>query len=347
MVTVTNLLSIIIPTYNMEALLDKCLTSLILDTQEYRSMLDVIVVIDGATDRSSEIAHKYADQYSETFSVIDKENGNYGSCINAALPHVKGKYVRILDADDSYETKNLKEYLDLLSRINVDMVLTDFATYDPDDKLMSESSFPFSANKEFSFGEIPSDTFLAMHAVAYRSSIFNEIDYHQTEGVSYTDMEWVFHPMSKVSTVFYYNKQIYRYLVGREGQTVDDNVRLKRLSHVEQGLWTQLKVFDNIDKTVYSYEYLQHMIDKRTKHIYLSGMNKKANFNLVAFDNKLRKEFPNTYNKAETYSIEANFFGYKMPIVRMWRKTQSKKGMLLYPSYWLHLFGGVINKIIP
>lgn len=345
MVTVTKLLSIIIPTYNMEVLLDKCLTSLILDTQEYRSMLDVIVVVDGATDRSSEIAHKYANKYPETFSVIDKVNGNYGSCINAALPVIKGKYVRVLDADDSYETKNLKEYLDMLSAIDVDLVLNDYATYDLDDNILYESSYPFIYNKIFSFSDIPYDTFLAMHAIAYRSSIFKEIDYRQTEGVSYTDMEWVFHPMSKVNTVYYYNKQIYRYLVGREGQTVDDNVRLKRLSHVEQGLWTQLKVFDNIDKTVYSYEYLQHMIDKRTKHIYLSGMNKKANFNLVAFDNKLRKEFPNTYNKAETYSIEANFFGYKMLIVRMWRKTQSKKGMLLYPSYWLHLLGGAINKI--
>lgn len=340
-------LTIIIPTYNMEALLDKCLTSLVLGDDEHRSELDVIVVIDGSTDKSSEIAHKYADKYPETFSVIDKENGNYGSCINAALPAVKGKYVRILDADDSYETKNLKEYLDMLSAVDVDLVLNDYATYDPDDKLISESSFPFIASKIFMFGDIPYDTFLAMHAVAYRSSIFKEIDYHQTEGVSYTDMEWVFHPMSKVSTVFYYNKQIYRYLVGREGQTVDDNVRLKRLSHVEQGLWTQLKVFETIDKTVSCYKYLQHMMDKRTKHIYLSGMNKNANFNLVAFDNKLHKEFPNTYKKAETYSIEANFFGYKMPIVKMWRKTQSKKGMLLYPSYWLHLLGGAINKIIP
>lgn len=330
----------------MEALLDKCLTSLVLDDIKYRSKLDVIVVIDGATDKSSEIAHKYADNYPETFSVIDKENGNYGSCINAALPHVKGKFVRILDADDSYETKNLMEYLDVLSNVDVDLVLNDYATYDPDDNFLCESSFPFIYNKIFSFSDIPYDTFLAMHAIAYRSSIFKEIDYRQTEGVSYTDMEWVFHPMSKVNTVYYYNKQIYRYLVGREGQTVDDNVRLKRLSHVEQGLWTQLKVFETIVNTVSSYKYLQHMIDKRTKHIYLSGMNKKANFNLVAFDNKLRKEFPNTYNKAETYSIEANFFGYKMPIVKMWRKTQSKKGMLLYPSYCLHLIGGAINNII-
>lgn len=327
----------------MEALLDKCLTSLILDDIECRSMLDVIVVIDGATDRSSEIAHKYADKYPESFSVIDKDNGNYGSCINAALPVAKGKYVRILDADDSYETKNLIDYLDLLSSVDVDLILNDYATYDPDDKLVSESSFPFIANKTFKFCDIPYDTFLAMHAVAYRSGIFNEIDYYQTEGVSYTDMEWVFHPMSKVNTVYYYNKQIYRYLVGREGQTVDDNVRLKRLSHVEKGLWTQLEIFESIEKSVPAYEYMYNIINNRTKHIYMSGLNKNAQYDLLSFDKALKIKNIGIYKEADNYNTEACLFGYKMPIVKMWRHVKSSTGLLIYPSFFLHKIGCIIN----
>lgn len=80
------LISIVIPTYNMEALLDQCLTSLVIPDKEKRAKLDVIVVIDGATDHSSEIAHGYENRYPESFRVLDKKNGNYGSCINAALP---------------------------------------------------------------------------------------------------------------------------------------------------------------------------------------------------------------------------------------------------------------------
>lgn len=95
-----NILSIIIPTYNMEKYLDKCLASLIIEDKELMRQLEVLVVIDGAKDRSSEIAHTYQNRFADTFRVIDKENGNYGSCINRGLKEATGRYVKVLDADD-------------------------------------------------------------------------------------------------------------------------------------------------------------------------------------------------------------------------------------------------------
>ena len=68
-------LSIIVPTYNMEACLEKNLKSLILEYGEER--LEVIVVNDGSTDKSSEIAHTFQTEYPNIFKVIDKENGNW------------------------------------------------------------------------------------------------------------------------------------------------------------------------------------------------------------------------------------------------------------------------------
>ena len=141
------ILSVIIPTYNMEALLDKCLSSLILESAEKRQLLDVIVVNDGSKDKSSEIAHKYAGNYPEVFSVIDKENGNYGSCINAALPHVKGKYVRILDADDSYDSTNLIEFINILENITVDMVLSNFVVVDQTGIELSCKKYSIASNE--------------------------------------------------------------------------------------------------------------------------------------------------------------------------------------------------------
>ena len=121
------ILSIIIPTYNMESLLTQCLNSLMVSKN--LDMLEVLVINDGSTDKSSQIAHQYEVEYPNSFRVIDKANGNYGSCINAALPLVKGKYVRILDADDSYNTENLNQFIDFLSDIDVDLVLSDFSHY--------------------------------------------------------------------------------------------------------------------------------------------------------------------------------------------------------------------------
>ena len=121
------LLSVIIPTYNMEALLPQCLDSLLVP--QMVEALDVIIVNDGSKDQSLEIANSYAEKFPNVFCVIDKKNGNYGSCINAALPTIRGKYVKILDADDSYEKNNLCDFLALLNILDVDLVLTDYATY--------------------------------------------------------------------------------------------------------------------------------------------------------------------------------------------------------------------------
>ena len=97
------LLTIIIPTYNMERLLPKCLSSLLIKEENIFSMLEVLVIIDGAMDSSSQIAHSFQDKFPSVFRVIDKENGNYGSCVNRGLSECKGKYIKILDADDSFD----------------------------------------------------------------------------------------------------------------------------------------------------------------------------------------------------------------------------------------------------
>lgn len=90
----------------MEKYLNKCLDSLLIKTGlEY---LEVIVVNDGSSDSSLSIAQAYQQKYPDVFVIIDKTNGNYGSCINAGLPVAKGKYIKILDADDSFSTPILE-----------------------------------------------------------------------------------------------------------------------------------------------------------------------------------------------------------------------------------------------
>ena len=117
------ILTIVIPTYNMEKYLDKCLTSLVIEDRELMKQLEILVVIDGSKDRSSEIAHAYQVRYPQTFIVIDKENGNYGSCINRGLKEAAGKYIKVLDADDCYNSKSLQQHLELLRIVDVDLHL--------------------------------------------------------------------------------------------------------------------------------------------------------------------------------------------------------------------------------
>lgn len=321
----------------MEALLDRCLSSLILESAEKRQLLDVIVVNDGSKDKSSEIAHKYAGNYPEMFYVIDKENGNYGSCINAALPYVKGKYVRILDADDSYLTENLTEYLNMLNAVDVDLVLSDYVSVNTKEEELDTTIFPLTADEVMGFSELPDNCPLAMHAVAYRSTIFNEIDYHQTEGVSYTDMEWIFHPLTRVKSLYYFHKPIYQYLLGREGQSVDTITMIKRLNHREKGVYSQLKIINSLTADNPAYKRMENMIQGRLQFIYYNSFSRYSDFVLERLDSVLKRDYPYFYNELEKYYVPVGILNIQMPIVKIWRRFGNKRAMVLHPLYALHL----------
>lgn len=337
------ILSVIIPTYNMEELLDRCLSSLILESAEKRQLLDVIVVNDGSKDKSSEIAHKYAGNYPEMFSVIDKENGNYGSCINAALPHVKGKYVRILDADDSYITSNFDEYIRILDTIDVDLVLTDFLDCLPDGNSQNHHSFSFRPNVIFPFETIRYDTFISMHSVTYKTELFHKINYYQSEKVSYTDMEWVFHPMSVVNTVYYCQLCIYKYFMGRKGQTVDYDVILKRQGDAAKGIFREIEVIKCVSKDNKAYMYMDYWLKFRIESIYRDNLlTRNRHYNLAEFDNHLKKYSSYYYDYATSIQFEIKHFGKEIPLVELWRKCGSSS---LFYFHWYYILYKICSKI--
>ena len=123
------LLTVIIPTYNMQEYLHRCLDSLIVQ-QPMRESLEVLVINDGGKDKSSIIAHEYEDRYPDTFKVIDKENDHYGSCVNRGLVEATGKYVKVLDADDWFDTGELEKLLEKLPSIDVDLIMTSYKVVD-------------------------------------------------------------------------------------------------------------------------------------------------------------------------------------------------------------------------
>lgn len=223
------ILSIIVPSYNMETYLPKCLGSLVVDDKELLQKLDVIVVNDGSKDRTSEIAHEFEANYPGVFRVIDKPNGHYGSCINAALPVASGTFVKVLDADDTFDCQGLitfiKGLLEQEAREpdSVDAFFTDYVRVNEDGDVAETLSMGLPIEKAFSLGELSSKFIsdLWMQAVTYRLSIFREINYKQLEGIPFTDSQWIFHPMSRVRLARYLPAVVYRYLVGRDGQTID------------------------------------------------------------------------------------------------------------------------------
>lgn len=233
------ILSVCIPTYNMEALLGRCLNSFIVD-KNYMNQLEIIIVNDGSKDNSSRIAHEYANKYPDTFVVVDKPNGNYGSCINAALKVATGYYFRICDADDRYENSNLVAYIDFLNESKTDMVFSPYNVLTMDSVLINCNPCPkyfigkVFTTDEFSFKSRGCSEMLRMHCMATRTSILIDHHYSQTEGISYTDTQFVFYSMLYAKTLSFFENVIYCYYLGREGQTASKESVLRSYMHLYQ-----------------------------------------------------------------------------------------------------------------
>ena len=231
------LLSIIVPAYNMEAYLAQCVES-VLRTPSL-APVEIIVVNDGSKDKTLRIATQYAERYADTVRVVDKPNGNYGSTINSALPLARGKYVKILDADDCFDGSRVAEMLAFLRKCEADMVVCPFVEckgkrerrveYNIYSRKVYEYGKLYDANQVLSDGVI---RFFMMHSLCYRTELLHKMNYRQSEGISYTDQEWVFYPLFKVKTIAFADIPLYRYNLSREGQTMDAKVQLRSLSQL-------------------------------------------------------------------------------------------------------------------
>lgn len=234
------LLSLIIPTYNMEALLPRCLDSLLVP--ETLERLEVMVVNDGSKDGSLAVANRYKERFPQTVTVIDKPNGNYGSTINAALPVAQGKYVKVLDSDDWFDTTALVEFLDKLEAVEADMVITHFSILHDDGsrevtKYNVYGREPYDYGKAYALDDVLKDgyiRFFLMHALTYRTALLRSFGYRQTEGISYTDTEWACYPVFYAKDIVFFDINLYQYNLAREGQTMDPKVIARSLGQMEQ-----------------------------------------------------------------------------------------------------------------
>lgn len=230
------ILTVCVPTYNMEALLSRCLDSFILN-KESMDKLEIIVVNDGSKDNSSKIGHDYEANYPNTFVVIDKQNGNYGSCINAALKVATGKYFRICDADDRYEKKNLCEYISFLNSSSADVVFSPYYKLNFDSSIKEKIEVcPIEKGKEVSISSIDWSAkvyngYKFMHCIAVKTRNLTSNNYYQTEGISYTDNQFVFYSFLYSETCVFFDNPIYYYYLGRDGQTMSLTSKINSNMH--------------------------------------------------------------------------------------------------------------------
>ena len=186
-------LSVVIPVYNTEAWLEKCLDSLLPKgyegsgaAQASEADLELVCVNDGSTDGSTGILQKYAERYPGLISVIETPNGGLGHARNTGLEAAKGEYVLFVDSDDYLTPGAVEEMLDVLERNpGTDAVVFDLMYVDEEGREL-RCVRGTEHEREFSFDADPTFLFSAHNAVnkLWRRELF------LSTGIRFPDRLW-------------------------------------------------------------------------------------------------------------------------------------------------------------
>ena len=218
------ILTVIVPVYNTEKYIKRCLDSL--DNKEINDKLEVLVVSDGSKDNAINIAKEYSKRLPDTFKIIEKENGGHGSTINKGLELATGKYFRVLDSDDWVDNVNFVEFVKRLEDQDADLVVTDYSKefiYEgKSEKIVYKNLEP---NKKYIFDKfdlnILNGEYFVMATSTYKTEVLRKSNLKLMEKTFYVDMQYNVVPIPYVNSFVYFDLDIYRYFIGRLDQSVN------------------------------------------------------------------------------------------------------------------------------
>ena len=121
------LLSIAIPCYNSQDYMESCIESLLVGGEE----VEILIVDDGSSDRTAEIADDYARKYPTIVKAIHQENGGHGQAVNTGLKNATGVFFKVVDSDDWVNEEAYQKVLETLRKFvygqeTIDMLVTNF-----------------------------------------------------------------------------------------------------------------------------------------------------------------------------------------------------------------------------
>ena len=233
------LLTIIIPVYNVEKYIRRCIESIIIPAEYYRD-LEVIIINDGTPDNSALIAKEYELQFPEFIKVIDKENGGHGSAWNLGLKIAKGKYVRFLDSDDWFDNENFIAFLGKLRSSNSDLIFTNAVHLNAKDLCVIKNicfSDSLQEGVEYDAENIiwndikGSESLTNFHYCTYKTALLKPLLPLFLEKQSYDDAIWFIVPIIISKTICFYDILIYNYIWGYENQTTSPKNIKKQYYH--------------------------------------------------------------------------------------------------------------------
>lgn len=214
----TNLFSIIIPVYNVERYLNKCIESVI--NQTYKNF-EIILVDDGSPDSCPQICDEWAKK-DDRIVVVHKENGGSSSARNAGIKRAKGQYIGFIDSDDYWTESNFLEKIkDIVTENSVDVILFEYKEVDESGNIIKTPRFKCQQSIKADLQKVVDGDCLyssTWHKFVKRE-LFSNNDLFFREGVTSEDIEWTAKLIAVAKEYYIYPIVRYAY-VQRKGSIV-------------------------------------------------------------------------------------------------------------------------------
>lgn len=305
------ILTIAIPSYNVEKFLNAGIHSLI--DIDNSNELEILIINDGSKDKTAKVGKelekltKVGD--TSIVKLIDKENGGHGSTINKGIELARGKYFRLMDGDDYFIKSELEKFINILKKEDSDIILTNYiADYAIDSIKVPNHNYKFMTpgvqyklDNMTGYGYGFEEWGPLLSTSTYKTEVLKKANFKIDEHCFYVDMEYNFIGYLNSNTVKYYPLDIYNYYLGRAGQSVSAESYRRNFKQHEKVTLRLINEYYKIDDTVSENKkiYLKNkiIIPLLDAQYYILTQNLKSSKEFRKFD-KILKQYPEFYNNS-------------------------------------------------
>ncbi|WP_312322002.1 glycosyltransferase [Soonwooa sp.] len=202
--------SVIVPVYNVQIYLEKCLNSLI---SQQLSAIEVIIVNDGSKDNSQQIIDDFTNRFPEKIRAFTKENGGLSEARNFGLKHCTGEYIGFVDSDDYVTDDMFAEMYDLAQKHNAEMVICNLEKVDQfgnvTQKLTQIPNMPEKIDLSEHFSVFSDLSYFACNKI-FRADLFSNKNFKK--GIHFEDIQLIPQLLLNCKTIAQTQKFHYQYL---------------------------------------------------------------------------------------------------------------------------------------
>lgn len=278
--------SVIVPAYNVEEYIEKCLNTLVNQTLEE---IEIIVVNDGSTDGTKEKIEEFKTKYPEKIIYLEKENGGLSDARNYGMPYAKGEYIGCIDSDDYIEENMYEEMYKKAKEENSDMVECDFIWEYPNSQRIDVGKI-YNNKKE---------AMLYARVVAWNKIIRREIiekkQVQYPKGLRYEDVEFFYKILPSLEKISFVKKPFIHYIQRENSIANTQNERVKEIFDIWDNVLEFYKKNNLYDeyKEELEYTYTRFLLcSSLLRIVRVADKEKRKELEKRTWE-ELNKKFPN------------------------------------------------------